>query len=260
MIIKVDFEGARMESYERAYYQYQTRARGLLEKDALRQYFDWMAPRYACRLRTHLPANWMATCLDLPCGYGNFLYFLRLRGYQNIIGYDLDPNQVQLARLLDLPAHEGDAFIVLSDEAKQYDCITSLDFIEHISPDEALRFLHLCWTRLKLGGVLILRTPCADGPFGAHDRYNDLTHRWAMTSNVLSTVLRMLNFERIDILDERPQSYNSTLVNTLRRLAFYPARALASGLCLALGLSPPVVWSRSMWGVAYKPSFISEDK
>lgn len=245
-----------MDSYERAYYEYQTRARGLLEKEALRQRFDKLAPWYMCRLEKYLPTTRRAWCLDVPCGYGNFLYFLHSRGYENMIGYDLDPAQVHLARLLDLPVHEGDAFIVLSDETKHYDCITSLDFIEHISRDEALRFLRLCWSRLKPGGVLIVRTPCADGPFGAHDRYNDLTHQWSMTSNVLRTVLRMLNFEGVEILDERPQGYN--LVNGLRRLAFYPARAMASALYLALGLTPPSVWSRSMWGVGYKPHVVDQ--
>jgi len=247
-----------METYEQAYYQYQTQARGLLEEDALRRRFEKLACWYACRLSKYLPTARMAACIDLPCGYGNLLYFLRRQGYHNIIGYDLDPAQVSLAGLLDLPAHEGNSFNVLADNTRQYDCITSLDFIEHISRDEALRFIRLCWARLEPGGVLILRTPCADGPFGAHDRYNDLTHQWSMTSNVLRTVLQMQNFERVEILDERPQAYN--VVNTLRWLAFYPARALASALCLALGLMPPAVWSRSMWGVGYKPCDTSKYK
>ena len=240
-----------MTSYGQEYYQYQTKARGLLEKNTLIQRFDKLAKWYNCRLKSYLPTSRMAKCLDLPCGYGNFLYFLRLCKYQNIIGYDLDSEQVKLANLLYLPAYEGDAFTVLSDELPTYDCITSLDFIEHISRDEAIRFLRLCWARLKPGGVLILRTSCADGPFGAHDRYNDLTHEWAMTSKVLITVLQMLNFERVEILDERPQAYN--FMNMLRLLVFYPARILASGVCFTLGIGPPAIWSRAMWGVGYKP-------
>jgi 2-polyprenyl-3-methyl-5-hydroxy-6-metoxy-1,4-benzoquinol methylase len=240
-----------MEAYQKAYYEYQTQARGLLEEKVLRQRFDKLALWYAHRLRAHLPISRSVACLDLPCGYGNFLYFLRQQGYQNIVGYDLDPAQVKLAKLLDLPVHEGDAFDVLSNTLNTWDCITSLDFIEHLSRDQVLKFLELCWARLRPGGVLILRTSCADGPFGAHDRYNDLTHQGAMTSNVLRTVMRMLNFERVEILDERPQAYN--LLNTLRLLLFYPTRAFVSGLCLALGLAPPAVWSRAMWGVGYKP-------
>ena len=241
-----------MESYEQTYYQYQTEARGLLTENALVQHFDKLAKWYAHRLSKYLPESKTADCLDIPCGYGNFLYFLRLQGYQNAVGYDLDPEQVRLARLVGLQAHEGEATVILSDESKTYDCITSLDFIEHLSRYQALEFLRLCWERLKPGGLLILRTPCADGPFGSHDAWNDLTHQWSMTSIVLQTILEMRGFERVVILDERPQPYNG--INALRALAFYPARILASGLVFTLGLTPPAIWSRSMWGIGYKPA------
>lgn len=244
--------GQIMETHKQIYYNYQTQARGLLDKNVLHQRFEKLAKWYACRLSKYLPANRKADCLDLPCGYGNFLYFLRIQGYQSITGYDFDPEQVRLAQLLNLPAHEGDAFAILSEEGKSYDCISSLDFVEHLSRDDTLCFLELCWACLKPGGVLIIRTACADGPFGAHGRYNDLTHEWAMTSNLLRTVLEMQNFGNVEILDERPQPYKFS--NMLRLVLFYGARTLFSGLCYCLGLRPPSVWSRSMWGIGHKPN------
>ena len=241
-----------MRSHEQAYYGYQTQARGLLTREALEHRFAKLAPWYAQRLGRFLPRRTDAWCLDLPCGYGNFLYFLRGRGYANIVGYDQDPEQVRLAGLLGLPAQLGDAFEVLSDERRTWDCISIIDFLEHLGRDEALRLLRLCQGRLAEGGVLIVRTPSADGPFGAHDRYGDLTHQWAMTSTVLITVLHISGFTDVRILDERPQPYNA--INVLRLGAFYGARLVASGLCLALGLQPPALWSRSMWAVAWKGS------
>jgi len=38
---------------------------------------------------------------------------------------------------------------------------------------------------------LLCRTPSSDGPFGSHDRHNDLTHRWAMTANSAFTFMRI---------------------------------------------------------------------
>ncbi len=96
-----------------------------------------------------------------------------------------------------------------------------------------------------------MRTPCADGPLGSRDAWNDLTHKWAATSNLLLTVLKMSGFERVQILDERPQPYNA--LNLIRLLGFYPARALASLWLVALGITPPAVWSPSMWAIAYAP-------
>jgi SAM-dependent methyltransferase len=191
-----------------------------------------------------------ARCLDIPCGYGNFLYFLKTRNYRNIKGFDLDDKQVELARLLYLPAKRGDVFDALSSLTRQYDLISSLDFIEHLTKDEALRFLDGCSNKLAKGGLLILRTPCADGPFGAHDAWNDLTHQWGLTSNVLQKLLEMCGFVDVEILDERPLPTGP--INAMRWLVFFPARMLASIFCIALGLRPPKIWTRSMMAVAYK--------
>ena len=237
-------------NYSERYYNYQTKARGLLDRASLMQRFEKVNKWYWARFRTYLPTDVSAKCLDVPCGYGNFLYFLKSKGYQNIQGFDLDENQVELARLLNLPAETKDVFSVFSELNEPYDLISSLDFIEHLSKDVALKFIDECHKSLRQGGVLILRTPCADGPFGAHDACNDLTHEWSMTSNVLRTILEMCGFTRVQILDERPQPTN--FLESLRWLVFFPSKLIADCCCMALGMRPPKVWSRSMVAVAYK--------
>lgn len=236
--------------YQERYYNYQTKARGLLSVESLTSRFEKLRVWYGSHLQKYLPDSKDAQCLDIPCGYGNFLYFLRSEGYRNIAGLDLDENQVSLARMLDLPATRGDVFDVLSKATAQYDLIASLDFIEHLSKDDALKFIDACRNKLCEGGVFILRTPCADGPFGAHDAWNDLTHQWGMTSNVLQTILELSGFVKVQILDERPQP--TDLLNTLRWLFFFPTRAFANIFCMALGMRPPRIWTRSMMAVAYR--------
>ena len=172
-------------------------------------------------------------------------------GYADVAGVDMDPEQVRLARLLKLPATQGDALAAVADSARSFDGIASVDFLEHLPRDHALRFISDCRARLRPGGIFIVRTPCADGPFGSRDVWNDLTHKWAATSTLLRTILVMSGFERVQVLDERPQPYN--ILNRIRLLGFYPARALASLLLVALGITPPAVWSSSMWAVGYAP-------
>ena len=237
-------------NYRAQYYKYQTKARGLLDAETLEIRFEKLSTWYWSRLKSKLPRQLNAKCLDLPCGYGNFLYFLRAKGYSDIRGYDLDEAQVGLAKLLALPAYEGDIFHVLANGDSLYDMISSFDFIEHIPKDDALKFLDLCRDSLRPGGVLILRTPCADGPFGAHDANNDITHEWSMTSNVLKTILEMSGFSRVEVLDERPQP--TSVIETFRWLIFYPTKLIADFFCIALGMRPPQVWSRSMIAIAYK--------
>jgi len=233
------------------YFKFLAEARTEDNLVALRHRFERWARWYDRRLRKHLPADRTVACLDVPCGSGNFLYFLRRQAYLDIVGYDTDVRQVELACALGLPAMQRDAMEVLADGRRTYGLISSLDFIEHLSRDDALRFVALCHERLAPGGVLVLRTPSADGPFGAHDAWNDLTHQWAMTSGVLEAILEMSGFQRIAVLDERPQPFN--LVNAVRVAVFVVARAIALVALFALGLTPPRIWSRSMWGVGYKP-------
>lgn len=233
------------------YFRFLAEARAENDLTALRHRFERWAQWYACRLRKYLPVDRTVACLDVPCGSGNFLYFLRCQGYVDIIGYDNDARQIERASALGLPVVRRDAMEILAEDSRTYSLISSLDFVEHLSRDEALRFIGLCHDRLVPGGVLVLRTPSADGPFGAHDAWNDLTHRWVMTSEVLEAVLEMVGFKHVVVLDERPQPYN--LINTLRAAVFVAAHACASVAVLALGLTPPRIWSRSMWGVGYKP-------
>ncbi len=233
------------------YFRFLAEARAETDLTVLRHRFERASHWYGCRLRKHLPIDRTVACLDVACGSGNFLYFLRRRGYVNIVGYDSDARQIERARALGLPVVRCDATQALAENDQTFGLISSLDFVEHLSRDEAVRFLGHCFSRLVPGGVLVLRTPSADGPFGAHDAWNDLTHRWAMTSEVLEALLEMSGFERVVVLDERPQPYN--LVNVLRAATFWAVRALASVAVFALGLTPPRVWSRSMWGVGHKP-------
>lgn len=237
-------------NYKESYYKYQTKARGLLDAHALANHFKRLEKWYWARLRNYLPKHKNANCLDVPCGYGNFLYFLRSKGYANISGYDIDESQVKLANLLELPAQTGDLFDVLAREDNSYDLISSFDFIEHVSKDDALKFLEMCRNKLNENGILILRTPCADGPFGAHDANNDITHEWSMTSNVLKTILEMSGFSKVNIIDERPQP--TSFIETIRWAIFFPSKLIADLLCIAIGMRPPRIWSRSMIAVAYK--------
>jgi len=115
-----------------------------------------------------------------------------------------------------------------------------------------LEFLSLIYNGLKPGGTIILRAPCGDGPFGAHDAWNDLTHQWGMTSNVVRTLLEMHGFENVKILDERPQP--GSIVDTVRWLVFFPAKMIADGFCMALGMRPPAIWTRSMIAIGHKPT------
>ena len=237
-----------MSGYKDLLYEHQTDLRGLKEPDDLIRSFTKTAKWYKCRLKNNLPQNHSVEILDLPCGYGNFLYFLKTQGYQNILGVDIDPQQVELATSIGLNASVGDGLLFLKDKFNKYDLISSLDFLEHLTKDDLLGFLQLCFKALKKDGRIIIRVPCSDGPFGARDRYNDITHEIGFTSGAIKSVLKAVGFKDVIILDESPQPYK--FVNVIRKAFFVILTRFTGLILLAAGLSSPKIWTTSMWIIA----------
>lgn len=207
--------------------------------------FDKLASWYKRRIGKFLPKHNSADILDCPCGYGNFLYFLKKCGYSQVLGVDLDPGRVSIAKRLGLNAQIADALTFLKGKNNHYDLIASLDFLEHLAKDELVAYLEQCFNALKEDGCIILRVPSSDGPFGARDRYNDITHETGFTSLVAEGLLLMVGFRQVTILDERPQPYK--LVNYLRLLAYIGFTRMANLLLKFIGLGAPRVWTTSMW-------------
>lgn len=234
--------------HERLSYDYQTTARRL-SGDDLERAFRKMAATYAFYFRREL-SGLRGPAFDMPCGYGNFLYFLRRQGIE-CDGMDLDPRQVGLARSLDLPAEVGDG---LGELARRRDLglVSSLDFLEHIDKDEAVVMLRNAYAALRPGGLLILRMPSADGPFGAHDFANDLTHRWLATASVMENLLAALGFVEIRVQGDYPAPVHAR--GWARFIAHHLTRRILSLLVIGLGMTPPRIWSRSMWVIGRRPA------
>ncbi len=148
--------------------------------------FDW-------RLKGLLPDDRDSRCLDIACGAGMFLHYLKERGYRNITGVDISAEQVALAKQVCGTVFECDANEFLAD-GKKFDLITILSFIEHLTRDEAMDFLDNVHRALSPGGRVILVTPNADSPFASHMRYGDLTHEVIYKRSSLSSLLSACGF------------------------------------------------------------------
>jgi SAM-dependent methyltransferase len=145
-----------MRDVDTKIYQAQTALRGwksaadvipLFRKEA--QWYEWALAKYLPRDKKR------AMMLDCGCGAGNFLYFLRSKGYENALGVDIDPKMAAIAKELNMPVQVGDAVEYLRTTSSTYDMIVCFDFLEHLDKDEALEFLQSIYARLKANGVFI---------------------------------------------------------------------------------------------------------
>lgn len=180
---------------------------------------------YQWYLRGWLPKQKDAKIADLGCGYGRLLYFLKEQGYTNIFGVDISSDQVAIARQVVSNVDEGDVLDWLKDRSYQFDLVIALDLIEHLTREEALQFLDLCYKSIKNGGRLIMQTPNADSPFGSQIFHGDTTHEWAYNVNQLSRLLRRVGFVNIEAREQGPVPWGYSFNSTIRWIIWRLIRA-----------------------------------
>jgi cyclopropane fatty-acyl-phospholipid synthase-like methyltransferase len=155
--------------------------------------------------RRFLPASRRAEILEVGCGTGSFLFFLRGEGYERIRGIDVGAEQIGAAQALGIGDVEvADAIPYLAVHPETYDLIVALDVLEHFTKDEVFTFLDAVHQALRPGGRVLLRTPNADSPYHSWIRYADFTHEASFSPSSIRQVLRATGFASIEVMPLEP--------------------------------------------------------
>ncbi len=211
--------------------------------------------------RDWLPERKDASILDIACGNGKLLHFLKQRGYTDVMGVDISPEQVQIARQVHTNVVEGNALDYLEANSQAFDLITGIDFIEHLKKDEVLRFLDGCHAALKPGGCLILQTPNAESPWGTGIRYGDLTHEVCFTPNALTLILRLCGFGGIGAREAGPVRWGYSIKSTIRYYIWQIVRGLLKLYNLIeTGGSGSGIYTRAFLIIAEKKDLIGNSE
>ncbi|MDQ3073736.1 MAG: class I SAM-dependent methyltransferase [Bacteroidota bacterium] len=139
--------------------------------------------------------------LDIGCGYGELLMLLNAKGFTNTSGIDISPQQIELAKELNVPnVQVADAFTYLYTQKNTFDLITGIDIIEHFSKDELVRLLSNIKHSLKEGGIAIFRTPNMDAPFTSTYAFGDFTHQSFLNYSSAEQLFRSIGFSDVQVL------------------------------------------------------------
>jgi 2-polyprenyl-3-methyl-5-hydroxy-6-metoxy-1,4-benzoquinol methylase len=163
--------------------------------DAFDQKLKWFklyfSKFYQKTFKEYNPNN--TKVLDLGCNRGYLLKVIKDQGYDNIVGIDLSPGDLEHARKLDLNCEllNIDAFDFLASNQSKFDIIVIKAVLEHISKDKIEELLNLMHNSLKIGGSLIIDVPNMDWLFASHERYMDFTHEVGFTKESLDQIVRL---------------------------------------------------------------------
>ena len=190
--------------------------------------------------------------VDLGCGHGSFLYFLKRAGYENIVGVDGSPEQIDLAHRLGIgEAQLGqvDSFLA-GKPSGSVDVVLLFDVLEHLTRAELFSTLDGVYRILHVGGTCIVHTPNAEGIYGMRIRYGDLTHEQAFSPRSLHQIFSTIGFGSVECFEDKPQVHG--ILSGLRR-AVWEAGTLPHRMLLAAETGETrFVLSQNMLAVARK--------
>jgi 2-polyprenyl-3-methyl-5-hydroxy-6-metoxy-1,4-benzoquinol methylase len=241
-----------MNPYREAFYNRQAEWHGYTSLDFAKSKHDQRLAYYDWYTRGWLPQDRATPILDIGCGSGQFLYFLRERGYDQAIGLDLDRTQVEVARGLGLNAVGASVSDFLADDRREYGLVAMLDILEHFTREELYPLLESVSARLAPGGRLIASVPNADSPQAARAIFADITHEIAFTPTSLSELFFCHGLKVREFRDPWPAPVSR--VRQGYRAVSLLMRKLEAVRLRLLGFEAPEYWSSVIWVLAEKPS------
>ena len=159
---------------------------------------------YNYYFRNWLPSDKNSAIIDLGCGSGRLLRFFKARGYTNLSGVDISPEQVLRAKSVIQSIKEEDILTFLEGRHNEFDLVTGIDIIEHLTKEDGITLLKLCYLTLKPGGRIILQTPNADSPMFSTIWYGDITHETGYNTRSIKSLIQHVGFKSIEARETGP--------------------------------------------------------
>lgn len=146
--------------------------------------------------------------LELGCGRGYMLEYLRNHGFINLKGIDISEEQVKIAKEKEIDVEVVDVMEYLKKDKAKFKVIIALDFVEHFHKEELSALFNGIFNNLEYGGVFFFHTPNGQTILSPNLIYGDLTHLTIFTPNSALQLLRAVGFKEISFYEAGPVSKN----------------------------------------------------
>lgn len=176
----------------------------------------------------HVPEDKNSRILVVSCGPGYFVEMLNKHGYNNVTGIDSFADKVEHAKKRDLNCQTASAFEFLEESETPYDVIFCEQELNHLTKNEILEFVALCWGKLGKGGTLISHGLNGANPItGPEALAQNFDHYNTFTEYTVKQIMEHANFTDIKVIPlnlyvfwTNPLNYALILMSGLYTLFF----------------------------------------
>lgn len=148
----------------------------------------------------YIPNDKNSRILVTSCGAGYFVNLLRTEGYSSVLGIDSSPEKVDHATKKGLNCVVAHTFDFLNQNPLPFDVIFAEQEINHLTKQEILDFLKLCWDNLNNGGTLLIHSINGANPItGAEAFAQNFDHYNSFTEYSLTQILEYSRFRDIKV-------------------------------------------------------------
>jgi 2-polyprenyl-3-methyl-5-hydroxy-6-metoxy-1,4-benzoquinol methylase len=179
--------------------------------------------------------------LEIGCGAGQFLRYLKARGFSDTVGVDYDENLAEV--LSDIEGCEfvcADAndYVAKVSGARTFDRIVLFDILEHMELDDAIQLLKGLRSILSKGGKVLLRMPNVSSPWGQRMFYGSFDHVTPYTPDRVKELAFMTGYTCLNVVGQttgkwRKRVLENALHGILNRvLTYHPQIWQANLLCV----------------------------
>lgn len=142
----------------------------------LKSQYDIYLNYYKKNLLRYLPQNKERKIVDIGCGNGHMLYFLKKYGYINSSGIDINQENVEKCNHLNLHANKDDLFRYLKKN-KDLEVVIFNNVLEHFENKKIIKIINLALESLNSGGKLLIIIPNCSNMYGIITYFSDITHK-----------------------------------------------------------------------------------
>lgn len=166
-------------------------------------------PVYEYYYGKHVNNNKNVSVLELGCGYGDFVYWLLNKGYNNVKGIDYSEEQIKIGTSLGIPGLIcDDIFNFFEEDNSTFDLIILRDVLEHFDSDETYKLVSQLNNKLDKKGTIILQVPNGQSPFVGKILFGDFTHHNAFTESSINQLFKSSGFNAIKVFETTPVPKN----------------------------------------------------